>query len=250
MRPEYQLHKCTGMTGAQSKYWAKVVSKGVVDTKQVMEEAVEAMGTRFSAHMVEALVAGVLESMIEKTLDDGRTRRFRDYFELKLDMKGAFDEADGQFDPDKHKVKLTLRPLKRLRETVKTGTPENRKKPPRAHIDVVRSETSEEGEVKKGEDLIITGKNLKLVNLSEVVFVDIITLKGRMGTSISAERLKENTETRLVVDKREIWGYKEWSEQPAANTVMRVSVRSAGGKKGGVIRTVRYKKDLRVREQE
>ena len=207
-RPKFKLHACKGV-GGKEIFRPVVERTGVVETEQVVEEAAEMMGTRLSPYMVQGVVAGVLESMITKTLDDGRTRRFGDYFEVQLDLRGAFEDADEQFDPEKHKVKLTLRPLKRFRQGVKTGTPENSLKPPRARIEMVRSETAEEAVAKKGEDLIITGRNLKLVNLSEVVYVDLWTPKGRSGTSISAEQLKENSATRLVIDQRSIWGYRE-----------------------------------------
>ena len=247
MRPKYRLHKCTGMTGAKGKFWPKMESAGVVDTKTVVEEAVEMMGTRLSPYMVEAVVSGVLESMIEKTLKDGQTRRFGDYFELSVEVKGVFDEEDEQFDPEKHKLRLRLKPLKRLREGLKTGTPENEKKPPRAYIEAVRSETGALNELKKGEDIIITGRNLKLVNEEEGVHLDFWKGEHRFGMSASAEYLKENSDTQLVVDGDDFWD--EDAMGAAAGTPVDVRIRSAGGKKGGIIRMVPYGDTAKMAEK-
>jgi len=44
-----------------------------------------------SVGMVESVVKDLLDTMIKLTLDDGATRRFGDYFAVRLDMRGTFD---------------------------------------------------------------------------------------------------------------------------------------------------------------
>lgn len=246
MRPQFKLYKCTGKAAGQGKYWSRIERAGMVDTKRAMEEAVEYIGTRLSPHMVETIVAGVIESMIEGAIKDGMTRRFRDYFEIELDLKGAFDDQDAQFDPKKHAVKVNLKPLKRFRATAKTETPENKKKPPRAYIELIRSATGEENELKTGEDIVITGRNLKLTDPAwEAVSFAYWGENGqRCGMSFNLSELKENTNGRLVVPGESFWRMlgQLWSRDRS----IQASIHSSGGKAGGQRRTVKYAKILQV----
>ena len=246
MRPKFKLYECTGKAAGQGKYWSRIERAGVVDTEKTIEDAVEFMGTRFSPHMVETVVAGVIESMIAGTIADGMTRRFRDYFAIELDLKGAFDDKDAQFDPKKHAIKVNLRPLKRFREVAKTETPENKKKPPRAYIERIGNATGEEGQIKPGEDIIVTGRNLKLVDAAwEVMHFDYWDAKGtRCGFSIGIPELAENTSERLVIPGKAFWRMIDRDLGPDKS--IGASIYSAGGKPDGQRRTVKYAKRLQI----
>lgn len=246
MRPKFKLYECTGKAAGQGKYWSRIERSGVMDTKTVIEDAVEYLGTRLSPHMVESIVAGVIESMIAGTVADGMTRRFRDYFAVELDLKGTFDDQDAQFDPKKHTMKVNLKPLKRFREAAKTETPENKKKPPRAYIERIGSETGAENELKKGEDIIVTGRNLKLVDFAwESVSFNYWDENGRRcGFSFNAE-LTENTDKRLVIPGKAFW--KMLGRRLASDQSIDAAIHSSGGKPGGQRRTVKYAKHLYVK---
>lgn len=166
VRPLYKLKKCPKGI-APGKYSASVVHDAAMGTKRVVQEAINYCGLHISPYFFESVVSGLFESMIHHTLQDGMTRRFGDYFELQLYIKGSFDSQYGKFDPKRHKIKLTMRPLKRLRDHIKTATPENKAKPPCPHIDMVRSVNSANIIIVPGEDIIATGRNLKLIITNE-----------------------------------------------------------------------------------
>lgn len=243
LRPQYKLHRCPSST-AEGKYSASVVNPETMDTDQVVEEAISYSGITLSPYIFESVAKGLLESMINNTLQDGRPRRFGDYFQIQLDLKGSFDDKDAQFDPERQRMKLTLRPLKRFRARIKTGTPENVLKPPRAYIDMVRSETAGENELRPGEDIIITGRNLELLGTSYGIFFSYINAEGlQAGSTLPVVAVKENTPTRIVVEYGKVFGTEGISD--TCRTV-NVSIASEGGKEGGQIRTVKYKDDVTV----
>jgi hypothetical protein len=106
-------------TPEKGKYRAIATDRGSYGTEKVIEEMLDYSSLRLPPHMVESVVSGVMESMIKNTLSDGITRRFGDYFAVRLEVKGTFDDKDAAFDPKKHAVKVVLMPLKRFR---KAGT--------------------------------------------------------------------------------------------------------------------------------
>ena len=107
----------------KGKYRAIVTDRGSYGTDQVIKEMLDYSSLRLSPYMVESVVNGVMESMIKNTLTDGVTRRFGDYFAVRLEVKGTFDAKDAAFDPKKNSVKVVLVPLKRFRKAVDTNCP-------------------------------------------------------------------------------------------------------------------------------
>jgi hypothetical protein len=243
IRPLYKLKKCPkGM--APGKYSASVMHDYALGTKQVVQEAIDYCGLHISPYFFESVVSGLLESMIYHTLRDGTTRRFGDYFELQLDIKGSFDSQYGQFDPKRHKIKLTMRPLKRLRDHIKTATPENEMKPPSPHIDMVRSVDAAENVITPGEDIVVTGRNLKLLNTSGGLRFRYVGVKSRFVVTISDFQLRENTPTRLVVPYAAVF-HGDSDISPTERGVY-VSIASEGGQPGGRSHTHKYKQTVTV----
>ncbi len=135
----------------KGKYRAIVTDRGSYGTDEVVKEMLDYSSLRLSPYMVKSVVEGVMESMIKNTLADGVTRRFGDYFAVRLEVTGTFDEKDAAFDPKKNSVKVVLMPLKRFRKAVETSRPQNEVKPPRALMAEIRGESSEVDSVKFGE---------------------------------------------------------------------------------------------------
>ena len=237
MRPQYKLNRCPSVT-AKGKYSASVIHEGNLDTDQVLEEAIAYTGVKLSPYLFESVVRGLLESMIQHTVQDGRPRRFGDYFQVQLDLKGSFDEKDAPFDPSRQRMKLTLRPLKRFYAPPKTGTPENVVKPPRAHIDMVRSVTAGENEIRPGEDIVITGRNLQLLKTSYGVTFLYVNAEGlNAARTVALWEIKENTPERIVVKYADAFG----GDLSGTYRTVNLEHGSEGGKVGGKIRTVKYK---------
>ena len=146
------------------------------------------------------VVSGVIESMISKTLSDGITRKFGDYFAVRLEIKGTFDEKDAKFDPKKNSVKVVLVPLKRFRKAVETRRPQNKMKPPRALMTEIRGESSSADQVKFGENIVITGRDLTVVDMSNQVSVSMVCKDGKRKYDCwSIDDMIEHTPTRIVV---------------------------------------------------
>lgn len=246
VRPQYKLKRMNARIGA-GKFNASVLHGNAMDTQRVVQEAIDYCGFHISPYAFESMVRGLLESMIHFTLQDGMTRRFGDYFAVQLDVKGTFDSVDDHFDAKRHKVKLTLRPLRGIQRRSQTGTPENKVKPPCAHIDMVRSASGNANEIVPGEAIVITGRNLKLLPTSDGLLFTYMAKNGHRTIScVAAEHLSVNTETRLEIpfnapfvsspiDDKQRW--------------LLVRIRSEGGKPGGKIRPFKYRPIVTVRPE-
>ena len=158
----------------------------------------------FNTSALRQAVKSLVEQMVEGALKDGRTRRFGDLFEVRLDIEGKFSRIDEPFDPEKHKLKVNLVPLKGLSKAFKRvgNYPENERKQPRGKIDYVTFPGGEKGEIRQGEDIIVYGDNLKLRQGNWLA----MQLKGAMGDKVMygiypeyRDLIVENTQERLWV---------------------------------------------------
>ena len=202
-QPTYRLRpvKLPGKaTPEDGKFRAIVTHRETYDTERVIQEMLDRSGHHMSASQVQSIVTELLDTMIKLTLDDGATRRFGDYFEVRLDLRGTFNEQDSRFDPDRHEVKVSLVPLKKFRVKSRTKPPQNVKKVPRAHIEEIRSETAGPNEIKAGEDIIITGRDLAFANADDYLHLWTTDSKCRFISSVFTNSdMKEHTDTRIVI---------------------------------------------------
>ena len=219
-------------TPEKGKFRAIVTHRETYDTEQVIQEMLDRSGHHMSVSMVESVVKELLDTMIKLTLNDGVTRRFGDYFAVRLDMRGTFAEQDSIFDPNKHEVKVSLVPLKKFRIKSRTKPPQNVKKQPRAYISEVRSETAEPNEIKIGEDIVISGRDLGFCNDNDYL---LLRTHDEHGMEVSApfvgNDMKEHTDMRIVVPYPQEFRDATLHPRPEYRTV-RVEVFSSGGKKG------------------
>ena len=182
------------------KFRAVVTDRHSYGTGAVVGEMIDRSGLNLSPHYVEYIVSELFESMIAGTLSDGATRRFGNYFSVRLEIGGTFDEPDAPFDPKRNEVRVVLAPLKRFRRRVETQPPQNKVKPTRPLMTEVRTEHSEVDTAVYGEDLIITGRNLEMTHQDDQLLLTIYDrhLKPHLRYYHSDE-LIENTPERLVV---------------------------------------------------
>ena len=182
------------------RFRAVVTDRRSYGTQAVVAEMIERSGLTLSPHYVEYIVSELIESMIGGTLSDGATRRFGDYFSVRLEIGGTFDEPDAPFDPKRNEVRVVLAPLKRFRRRVETQPPQNKVKPTRPLMTEVRTEHSVVDAAVYGEDLIITGRNLELTHRDDQLLLTIYDrhLKPHLKY-FHREQLIENTPERLVV---------------------------------------------------
>jgi len=230
----------------KGKFRAIVTDRGSYGTDRVIEEMLDYSSLRLSPYMVESVVSGVFESMIKRTLGDGVTRRFGDYFAVRLEVKGTFDEKDAAFDPRKNSVKVVLVPLKRFRKAVETSRPQNKMKPPRALMQEIRGENSAVDTVKFGENIVITGRNLTVVDMTNQIDVYIYDRNGNIkGDSFCINDMIEHTPTRIVVPFPSLLKAEDFSPR-SVDRVMYFGFSTDSGKPGGPIRQIKYKHRVAV----
>ena len=230
----------------KGKFRAIVTDRGSYGTDRVIEEMLDYSSLRLSPYMVESVVSGVFESMIKRTLDDGVTRRFGDYFAVRLEVKGTFDEKDAAFDPRKNSVKVVLVPLKRFRKAVETSRPQNKMKPPRALMQEIRGENSAVDTVKFGENIVITGRNLTVVDLANQMDVYIYDRNGNIKwDNFCIHDMIEHTPTRIVLPFPPKFKAEDFSTR-RVDRIMRFEFCTDSGKHGGPIRRIKYKHGVEV----
>ena len=248
-RPNYKLRevKLPGKSEPEKgKFRAIVTDRRSYGTEHVIEEMLDYSSLRLSPYMVESVVSGVMESMIKRTLDDGVTRRFRDYFAVRLEVTGTFDEKDAAFDPRKNAVKVVLIPLKRFRKAVETARPQNKMKPPRALMQEIRGENSAVDTVKFGENIVITGRNLTVVDMTNQIDVCIHDRNGNIiWDCYSINQMIEHTPTRIVVPFPSMFKAEDFPSSRSGR-MMYFEFCTDSGKPGGPIRHIKYKHGVEV----
>lgn len=226
-------------TPEKGKFRAIITHRETYDTERVIQEMLDRSGHHMSVSMVESVVKELLDTMISLTLNDGATRRFGDYFAVRLDMRGTFEEQDSMFDPARHEVKVSLVPLKKFRIKSRTKPPQNVKKPPRAYIAEAHSETAAPNEIKVGEDIIINGRDLTLLARHDYIYLWTTDIHcKKVHATFFADDLKEHTPTRVVVPYPRTFADAELHPNPRYRKVY-VEIFSSGGKPGATWRQVK-----------
>ena len=248
-RPSYKLKEII-LPGQKmpekGKYRAIVTARNSYGTETVIKEMLDYSSLKLSPYNVESVVCGVFESMIKNTLSDGITRRFGDYFAVRLEVKGTFDDVDAAFDPKKNAVKVKLVPLKRFREAVNTERPQNKVKPPRALMTEIRGESSEVDYVKLGENIVITGRDLTVVDMSNQMEVTLYDehLKRHVHTWCIDEMI-EHTPTRMVLPFPKEFMQIKFHSHPEYRK-MTFEYCTDSGKSTGPFRRIKYKHGVEV----
>ena len=240
-QPTYRLRpvRLPGKTTPEKgKFRAIITHRETYDTEQVIQEMLDRSGHHMSVGMVESVVKELLDTMIKLTLNDGATRRFEDYFAVRLDMRGTFEEQDSTFDPERHEVKVSLVPLKQFRIKSRTKPPQNVKKQPRAYIEEVHSETAGPNEIKEGEDIIMTGRDLAFCNYHDYIRLCTNDLHfNEVSASFGNLEIKEHTDTRIVIPYPQKFRDAELHPKPEYRKV-RIEIHSSGGKEGAKSRRI------------
>lgn len=248
-RPRYKLREVIlpGKTKPEKgKYRAIVTDRGSYETEKVIEEMLDYSSLRVSPYMVESVVSGVMESMIKNTLSDGITRRFGDYFAVRLEVKGTFGEQDAAFDPKKNAVKVVLVPLKRFRKAVETKRPQNKVKPPRALMTEIQGESSPVDSVTFGENIVITGRDLTVEDMSNQIHVWMYDKNGQMISDVWCIRdMIEHAPARIVVPFPERFKREDFPSDEASRCLY-FEFCTNSGKPGSPIRRIKYKHGVNV----
>ena len=161
---EFTLVPIAGSVGAKGGYRSKFGKQHntVVDFDDVVREARKECGYfGVSDEMVKLIVRGVLQTMIDKTAEDGKTRRIDDYLSVSLKVRGKFDSEDEDFDPEKHELALSLKQLSAFRpEFSLQPVNKNRKRQFRIYSIRDAEHKRKNKQVIWGKDFIIKGDSL------------------------------------------------------------------------------------------
>ena len=172
-----RLRKKSAAEGPEKAVYKPSLNRGAtLGTDEVIAEFLkkEDLDGKVPPSMLRIYVRGLLESMVENTLIDGRNRRIDDFFTVRLDMKGTADRHDEPYNPYKHKFTINFQKARRFSEkskkhTVKViGKPVCEIPPSRSIIKNAHSQGGEIGEVYIGRQIIIEGKDLSLCPSSQV----------------------------------------------------------------------------------
>ena len=153
---------------------------------------------------VKGVVRGVLQSMIARVMDDGRTRRIDDFFSVSMKVHGKFEDEHDDFDPERHKLALSLKQLNAFRPSFKnvTATNPDHKKQFRIYSIKADDENAKNHNVYWGRDIIIKGADFWLNNMMDVGVYMMIPSKW--GIWIPGETVilsRSETELRVVWPK-------------------------------------------------
>ena len=98
---EFTLKPVTGSASTHGGFRAEVATgKGdVVGIDGVIAEAINyGYINGIKPESAKGIILGVLSSMINRVMDDGRPRRIDDYFTLSLKVHGLFSDETDEFD--------------------------------------------------------------------------------------------------------------------------------------------------------
>ena len=160
---EIRLTRVVNKLSDKENYIARMSQRHLLDYDAVLDEVIERGVLRITKPMLKMILEHTLETMIENTLKDGYSRRLGDYFMLQMEVSGRFDSPDDQFDDERHKLSLKLRPLKAMkrkpgRDDVKVY---NRNAGPKVSINRIYSaSTPDKDTLVFGDDIVLEGENL------------------------------------------------------------------------------------------
>lgn len=164
---EFTLSPVSGTLKKQGGYRAKLSGDRrdrIVNLDGIIEEARLAGAFQgITNDLMKMYLRGILQTMIENTCKDGRTRKIDEFLSVGVNVHGRFDAADEDFDPEKHELALVIRPLGAFWTRKIDVVPVNKNRRRQFRIySVVDAENADKGanNVYLGHEFIINGADL------------------------------------------------------------------------------------------
>ena len=175
-----------------------------LDTMDVINEFIGSSGLRdtISPNALAIYVRGLLKSMVEGVLTDGRSRRIDDFFTVRLDMKGTAESYNEPFNPRKHKFTINFQKSRRFSEKSQQhdvkiiGEPVCEVPLSRSVIKNVHSYGAGPSEVYIGRQIILEGKDLTLNPNSRVA----LSVDYPVGTATFACEISDSGPDYVIVE--------------------------------------------------
>lgn len=146
-----------------SGYVARLQDRRTLSYEEVLAEVCGKGFMGMSKATMRMMIEHFFDTVISNTLQDGNTRRVDDYFSIGVNIEGRFEEQGDAFDPEKHKLSLCLRPLKKMRSMLAYSgiTPYNTNTGPKVVIERMHSlHAATDHTLVFGDDIVIEGENL------------------------------------------------------------------------------------------
>lgn len=163
---EITLKKVSGKFSESGGFRAVVGKESAYSYEHLLNEVIQNHHLSISTNFLDMVLKATFDTMIEGLMTDGISRRIGDFIQLQLQVRGKFDSEGEDFDENKHKLAIAVRPLKELR--VKPGRDGvsviNRNAGPKVVIERMHSPGLEGCQVKWGEPIVIEGENLFVVD--------------------------------------------------------------------------------------
>ncbi len=200
---EIKLIPFAGSVKEKNGYQAVIKSDGLgaMNFDEVVAEARRRIGFMgMSDNMIKDVVREVFQSMIDGVLSDGRTRRIDDFLSIELKVHGKFTDAEDDFDPERHSLALSVRPLKKFRpsfEDIDVTNPNHKRQ---FRIYTVRSVDgkSRAKRVFWGQDFVIKGGSL-ISDGFENLTAQMYDARGKSNAYLSADiPVKSKTDSEIV----------------------------------------------------
>ena len=203
-RKEIELIPISSKFVKTGGYLARIKDRYTLEYDEVLDEVVEESGLRLNRDNLRLILDSTFNTIIRNTLRDGNCRRVGNYFTLQLEVNGKFDGPGDQFDPEKHRLSLVLRPLKELRREPKRGDCRvyNRNAGPLVVLDGMHSVSTPESEyLAFGEDIVVEGENLTMLEDETLHFVYAHQDGHTASDLVPAEAISVNPSgTRITVN--------------------------------------------------
>ena len=205
---EIELKPISGaaQSGGGYRAYLKTGQGDAVGFDGVVEEAIDrgfVFGMKSEA--VKSVVRGVLNSMITRVMQDGRTRRIDDFFSVSMKVHGKFEDMHDDFDPERHELALSLKQLSAFRPSFKNikVTNPNHKRQFRIYSVKAAGENVKNRHVYWGRDIIIKGADFRLDD--NTMDVDLhMMIPSKWGNWVPGETViisRSETELRLAWPK-------------------------------------------------
>ncbi|MCQ2122463.1 MAG: hypothetical protein MJY78_11625 [Fibrobacter sp.] len=169
------LKKKTAEGEASKVVYKPSLNRGTtLGTDEVIDEFIKAEDLSIPASTLKIYLKGILSSMVENVLIDGRSRRIDDFFTVRLDMKGTAERQDEPYNPAKHKFTINFQKARRFSEKSKNhalmviGKPVCEIPPSRSIIKNAHSQGAKLGEVYLGRQIILEGNYLSPCPFAQV----------------------------------------------------------------------------------
>lgn len=225
---------------------AQANSKEVYSYEELLNEVISKHHFNISASFLDMILKATFNTMVDGILSDGISRRIGDFIQLQLKVRGKFDSEGEDFDEEKHKLAISVRPLKALRVSpgMNGVSVINRNAGPKVVIERTHSPGLEGNQLKWGAPIIIEGENLHLLDdgKDELTFkyFSQMGVKAMLGVFGCSEWVSEDG-TRMTIPWSEIAEDLEPQKEVASPLGMMIGIRSRGGKATAKIQLHRAK---------